>query len=120
MWDGEIEFNRLEGLVIFNIHQKGDEEIVFTTNCGKKFRMFHDQDCCEHVRIEEIVGGELQDLVGEKILLAEEVSNQEDGDWETSKTWTFYKISTNSTSLTIRWLGESNGYYSERVSFVEL
>lgn len=102
-------FVRVEGSV-------GDEELTFVRDDGARFVFHHFQSCCEHVRIEDIVG-DLQDLVGEPLLLAEEVSNA-DGpkpEYADSYTWTFYKFATRRGYVDVRWLGESNGYYSESV-----
>lgn len=99
----------------------GDDEMVFTSEYNKTFRFLHYQDCCENVCIEDIAG-ELSDLVGSPLLQAEEVDNQEDPplpEGEDCGTWTFYKFATMQGSVTVRWLGTSNGYYSEGVNYEE-
>ena len=65
--------------------------------------------------VEDIVG-QLADLVGKPILLAEESS--EAGSETDSCTWTFYRFATEKGAVTVRFYGESNGYYSESVDFV--
>lgn len=95
--------------------------IMFKTSDGLGWAMYHQQECCESVRIEDI-NGDLSDLVGTPILVAEKVSSHEDStedDWD-SKTWTFYKFATVKGYVTIRWFGTSNGYYSEGVDFEEV
>ena len=78
--------------------------------------MYHEQDCCEEVYIEDICG-DLDDLIGTPILLAEKVTESNDC---CSQLWTFYKLSTIKGSVTIRWCGETDSYYySIEVSFKE-
>ena len=88
------------------------------------WEFYHEQDCCESVEIIDVIG-ELDDLVGAPIYMAEEVMSTEEnpdgvegpdpGDRDLSYTWTFYKFATVKGYVTIRWYGESSGYYSERV-----
>ena len=98
-----------------------DDTLTFTTVHGDKYEFYHDQDCCESVYIESIVG-DLDDLVGNPLLLVEEVTSNENPEWFTpqyqdSFTWTFYKFATIKGYVDVRWYGESNGYYSESVNF---
>lgn len=109
----------LKGKTLSNI-KADDYEIVFETTDGERYRMYHEQDCCESVRVEDIVG-DLEDLVGSELLIAEEVDGESPADFEAyeSYTWTFYKFATRKGYVDIRWLGQSNGYYSESVSFIK-
>lgn len=101
--------------------EKDSDEIVFTMSDGSSYKMYHEQDCCEHVSVEEVIG-DVQDLIGNPLTMSEEVEGEhkEDEDNFESATWTFYKLATVKGYVTLRWLGTSNGYYSERVDFVQL
>lgn len=135
------EIKDLIGKVLTEV-KNNNYELIFICNDGKEYKMFHQQACCESVSIDDI-NGDLQDLVGSPITLAEEVSNEdfensfsskfkdvegscsekkdEEGNYEPdSCTWTFYKLATVKGYVDIRWFGESNGYYSESVDFVEV
>lgn len=115
MWRDRIEVEDLKGKVITAIDRKDDEAIFFYTQEGTVYKMYHDQDCCESVYIEDIIG-DLNDLVGTPLTMAEEESNSgEEGKWGGTYTWTFYKFATLKGYVTIRWYGSSNGYYSESV-----
>lgn len=96
---------------------RDSDELVFIEANGDKYKFYHEQDCCESVFIEDIVG-DLDDLVGAPLLIAEERDSGDAGPidgYEESYTWTFYEFATIKGSVTVRWYGESNGYYSESV-----
>jgi|SRR6185295_57959 len=119
-YDNYRDISVLIGKTLTECSKVGDDEIRFVAD-GETYLMNHSQDCCEHVYIESIVG-DLQDLVGEPILVAEESTSDKDPEGykreypPDSVTWTFYKFATRKGYVDIRWLGESNGYYSESVS----
>lgn len=122
-------FDILKGKTLSKIEglKENSDEILFYTNDGEVYRAYHNQDCCENVYIYDVCG-DVEDLIGNTILLAEEATNTEenpsdvcmDSIWQDSFTWTFYKLATVKGYVTIRWYGESNGYYSERVDFEKL
>ena len=105
------------GKVFTSVTQDG-YEMVFA-NETETFKFYHYQDCCESVSIDDIVG-DLSDLVGEPLLIAEEVSGEApvlDDEYHECVEWTFYKFATIKGYVDIRWYGSSNGYYSEGVDF---
>jgi hypothetical protein len=113
-------FNSMLGKTMVSVTGSvGSDEMAFKADDGKKFLFYHDQGCCEHVSMEDIAG-DLKDLVGSPITMAEEVSSDNEPEVQAeSYTWTFYKFATVKGSVTVRWLGTSNGYYSEGVFFSE-
>lgn len=124
-------FENLKGKVLRRVivtceGAKGEREnhITFLCGDGDSYRLYHSQSCCEEVYIEDVCG-DWQDLLGTPLLVAEEASVDNhikslDGrrhGQDDSTTWTFYKLDTRQGGVTIRWIGTSNGYYSERVHF---
>ena len=113
------EFCCLVGKSLKRVQNISDERIEFETRDGEVFALYHEQDCCECVMVEDICG-DLDDLVGSPILLAEETINEGSDVPYGTHTWTFYKLRTIKGSVDIRWYGESNGYYSESVDFAKI
>lgn len=106
------------GRVIKEIEgEKGSERLIFHFEEGRSLKMYHEADCCEAVWLEDVTG-EMSDLIDTPIVVAEMWT--EEGEpmtaGEDSCTWTFYKFRTHRGDVTLRWNGESNGYYSEDVS----
>lgn len=117
-------FSDLVGKTLKRVEKESSDRIVFELEDGTEYLMWHNQDCCESVYVEDI-NGELDWLVGAPILQAEETTNANENpegvkppeEWQESWTWTFYRISTIKGTVVIRWYGSSNGCYSESVDF---
>lgn len=103
-----MKFKEFIGKTFVNIIG-GDKDnfIIFKEDNGNEFKMYHSQDCCESVSIDDICG-ELDDLLNSPIVQAEESTNSSDNKkdkWDDSFTWTFYRIATIKGSVLFR----SNG-----------
>ena len=123
-YDNDLDISVLNGRHIVSVDglEKGSDEIAFTCSDGSSWRMLHVQDCCESVLVEDVVGYP-SDLADATVIDARHEVGEADpagyvpDGYRDSYTWTFYVIQTNKGAVTIRWLGESNGYYSEGVDF---
>ena len=124
-WAHRMPFEALKGKTLVEVKVKDDDEILFTTTEGERYQLYHEQECCEDVHIESIAG-DLEDLVGSEILMAEgaegesRFKDEDEDEIRYYSTWTFYKLATMKGYVDIRWVGESNGCYSESVDFVLL
>lgn len=99
-----------------------DNGLDFIVFDGESYRCYNlsgsdgpPNDC--HVWLESVVG-DLQDLVGHRLLKSEVSSNTGNVTHRSGEddygTWTFYKFATIKGYVDIRFCGTSNGYYSEK------
>lgn len=117
------DISQMVGKTFTSVRKEGnyEDKLVFE-NAEETYIFYHPQDCCESVSIEDIAG-DLADLEGTPLLIAEDVSGEmpepekEEGRYyDDAIQWTFYKFATVKGHVTVRWFGESNGYYSTDVS----
>ena len=126
MYDTVTKYDELIGKTFTCVNENGDT--MTFKNDTDHYVFMHHQDCCESVSIEDI-SGDLKDLQDSPILeatcvttLDKEVAGVKDMEdyWADELCeWSFYKFSTIKGSVTVRWFGTSNGYYSVRVDFVD-
>lgn len=126
----------LRGLTLksLTLNKTGESRVTLETTCGRTFVLYHSQDCCESVTIYDTKGAKAK-VIGVPLLKVTEAllsggsgrghddewpeDASDDGYRDESWTWTIYTFHTDKGTYTIRWLGSSNGYYSESVSFCE-
>lgn len=113
----ESDFSKLVGRTLTGI-VVGEESsfIEFHTQEGDVYVMWHIQDCCECVWLEDVVG-DLKDLLGSPVVVARLASEgrNKGGEWDAVEGWAFYQIATQRGWVTLRWNESSNGYYSTEV-----
>jgi hypothetical protein len=91
--------------------------VVITCEDGSAYTMMHRQDCCENVWLED-TDADPQLLVGETATDAYCTTSGYEQALEYGM-WTFYTIASRNTSVTFRFCGESNGYYSVGVDLIK-
>lgn len=106
----------LEGKILKEIKKIEDKQLNFYCEDGKVYRMYHEQECCEAVWLEDICG-DLDDLIDSKIISAKEEtqhSPKKTDEYNCCSSWTFYILRTMKGTVTLRWYGTSNGCYSQK------
>lgn len=121
----DANFSDLVGKILTKIEgEVGDDTLKLFCSDGSVYQMHYYLDCCASCTLEDVCG-DLADLIGSPILKAEESSSNKNPpgvtkEYQDSFTWTFYHLATIKGYVTLRWYGESNGYYSESVTFERL
>lgn len=108
---------------IFNLKDKDkDKYDTFQIVTDKyKYNLYHEQSCCEWVRLVKVIG-DIDNILNEEIIFAEEDAGANDPDWyadheyDDSHTWTKFVLETKNGNVEFWFLGESNGYYTESIS----
>ena len=135
-WEHQTEIKNLVGKRVLAVNglKAGSEAADFLLSDGSIFEMAYHHDCCASCDILDL-DCEPADFIDQEILAAEEVSSELRANgllgWfqehapadeypPESYTWTFVKFTTPKGHFTIRWYGESNGYYSESPSYTLL
>lgn len=120
-----IDMEALEGKTLAMICKVGADRIHMEMADRTKYAILHNQECFESVSIYDIEG-DLASLVGSPLIVAnketskewpKDVEAEEDAE---SFTWTTIHLATEHAAVSIRWLGESNGYYGEGVDLEEV
>lgn len=79
-WNGnyDAEVKDLLGMTIMEVNglEPRSETVVFTTNEGRKFQMHYYDDCCASYSVEDVIG-DIKDLIGSPLTMAELVVSGE-------------------------------------------
>ncbi len=102
----------------------GTEVIFFTLYDNSIWKMWYEDGAPVAATVAEVVG-DIKDIMDSALLEAESISQKAKPEdipegYDPSATWTFYKFRTRKGSVVIRWLGISNGWYSEKVNFMRI
>lgn len=113
------DFFTLKGQIVRKIIALNGDSLKIVTD-KYKYYLYHQQDCCEYVRLVDVIG-DVDNILNEEIIFAEEDGGANDPDWYSdnyndSHTWTKFVLATKNANVEFWFLGESNGYYGESIS----
>jgi hypothetical protein len=116
-----VEFSALVGEVLDLVDiDREENQILLTTRSGRKFLVYHEQDCCETVAI-HWQDGSFDKLIGKPIVEARGIAvDTSEEAIDSSQTTTTLVFRVDDQTVISRWIGDSNGYYSESVDIAEL
>jgi hypothetical protein len=115
-----VKFDVLVGEVLDAVDiDREKDQILLTTRSGRQFLIHHEQKCCETV---EISGqdGSFDKLIGKPIVEARDNAVDTSEEAADSQTTTTLVFRVDDHAVISRWVGDSNGYYSESVDIAEL
>jgi hypothetical protein len=115
-----VKFDVLVGEVLDAVDiDREKDQILLTTRSGRQFLIYHEQKCCETV---EISGqdGSFDKLIGKPIVEARDNAVDTSEEAADSQTTTTLVFRVDDHTVISRWVGDSNGYYSESVDIEEL
>ena len=109
-------------LTAIKVDDKYAAWILFVVSEDEKYLLHNDEADCNDVQVTiDDINGDINDLVGSPLTMAESVSNEAfEKTQDAEGTWTFYRFATIKGYVDIRWFGTSNGYYSETVTLERL
>ena len=115
------KFNCMQNKILNNVVLNDSKnEIYFETECGEEFIMSSELVNSKHVTIEEIKG-DLNSIIGNKIQNFYSKSYEsiciED---ELTKITTYFNISTQKGSISLKWTGTANNELTEEVDFYKV
>jgi hypothetical protein len=109
----------LVGETLTHIDCDGTSQIMLTTASGRQIMIYHEQDCCESVQIQDTEGN-WHDLIGKVITDTDHDTTHTCGDCADSCTLSVLTFKVDDATVISRWIGESNGYYSEGVDLLDI
>ena len=109
-----INVEQLTGMTITAVVYKESNESLLIHLNTHVLEMIHQQDCCEIVYLADVVGS-FEDLIGYPLLEVSESFAEGELEGYESSTVSYYNFNTVKARVQLRWVGESNGYYSETV-----
>ena len=109
-------------MAAIKVDEKYAAWVLFVVNEDEKYLLHNDEADCNDVQVTiDDINGDINDLVGSPLTMAESVSNEAfEKTQDAEGTWTFYRFATIKGYVDIRWFGTSNGYYSETVTLEKL